>query len=92
MTRNQEALDWYKQIKQNAKCAQCGEGHPSFIEFHHLNPDKKFDTISNMVHYGYDLVTIKKEFALTIPLCANHHRLVHWDERKGHHTKYGNNS
>jgi hypothetical protein len=89
MSQKHEALEWYRHLKENAKCAQCGEGHPSFMEFHHLRPDDKFDTISNMVHYGYDLVTLKAELAKTIPLCANHHRLFHWDEKTKKNKQYG---
>jgi len=80
---------WYRELKENAECTECGFKHPAAIEFHHKDPmDKKF-AISTMVQNGMDISLIKEELKKCIPLCANHHRIIHYDECSRTQARYG---
>ena len=58
------------------KCSICGYNKCSrALEFHHINPDEKDNTISNLYNYSWE--KIKKELDKCILLCANCHRELH---------------
>ncbi len=82
MPRNAETLAWYRQVKQNAKCVVCGFQHPAAIEFHHKDPSKKNYTISEMVKNGMSITEVMEEMNLTIALCSNHHKMIHYEWRQ----------
>lgn len=61
--------------KATLSCVRCGEGHPSCIEFHHLDPTKKDFALSSQA--GKTLKYLQKEAAKCLILCANCHRKEH---------------
>lgn len=89
MHANDNVRAWYKDLKENAACIICGFAHPAAIEFHHEDPKEKRYTLSFMVHNGFDLASVKKEFAKTVPLCKNCHAIEHWNEELNYRTQYG---
>lgn len=59
-------------------CIICDENEPCCIDFHHLDPDEKDDSVSNLVAKGgASLSRIKDEVRKCVRLCANCHRKVH---------------
>jgi hypothetical protein len=75
---------WLSDYKATLSCQRCGFSHPACIEFHHLNPAEKTATIALMPTQGYSLERIKAEIAKCIVLCANCHRILHWEQRQNH--------
>jgi uncharacterized protein YabN with tetrapyrrole methylase and pyrophosphatase domain len=75
-----EVWEWYREIKSHNHCAECGEDHPSCLEFHHLERDDKHGNISSMIYEGRTRKEIKEEISKCIILCANCHRKLHWIE------------
>lgn len=68
------------EIKENVKCISCGFSHPAAIDFHHVNPsptDQKLFAILRRNNFSAALEEIKR----CVPLCANCHRVHHYDER-----------
>ena len=64
-----------------ASCTRCGASHPAIIDFHHVDrndPDK------HKVHQLFKSGKYKKayeEIKKCLILCANCHRIHHWEER-----------
>ena len=68
-------------FKRTLKCAQCGFDHPAALDFHHVNPAKKENIVSALVSSG-KFAAAMKEVSKCIVLCANHHRVLHYEELK----------
>ena len=70
-------------IKLGGKCKICGlefDGNcTSVFDFHHKNPKKKLFNINNCSLNKYSLAQIYSEVKKCELLCANCHRLIHWD-------------
>lgn len=73
------AKEWYDNIKNSSCCSWCKESHPATLEFHHINPEDKLYNISTMVHKGMNLTDIFNEAAKCEILCANCHRIWHYE-------------
>lgn len=80
MERKNHVRQWYKHLKATSKCITCGVSHPALIEFHHVEPSTKRYNISQMVQNGYEICEIEKELEKCVPVCKNHHALIHWNE------------
>jgi len=65
------------------KCLICGmpfDGDcSSLFDFHHKNPNNKLFNINNCSLNRYSIARIETEVAKCELLCANCHRLIHWD-------------
>lgn len=71
------------EIKQNLSCAKCGyDKIPSVLEFHHINPNEKDNTIARMSSNKYNIDAIMQEIDKCVCLCANCHREFHYYESK----------
>src|ERR1700680_1765034 len=55
-------------------CADCGETDLVVLEFDHLDPALKLDTLSQMIWGGSSLKRIAAELAKCDVVCANCHR------------------
>lgn len=62
--------------RMKLSCAHCGIDNPIVLEFHHLDPSKKEKAIAVIA-----ISKIKVEAAKCIILCANCHRIEHWNIR-----------
>lgn len=62
-------------------CAQCGEPDQSCLDFHHLDPTSKHDTVANLIYGQASNDMILTEIEKCIVLCANCHRKLHAQER-----------
>jgi len=73
--RNRLVTTKIEEYKASKGCTICGEMDPCCIDFHHTDPSKKENAISNMRHCSWDTVLV--EVAKCIPLCRNCHAKVH---------------
>lgn len=80
--RRQELRKWFNEYKRSLKCCQCGENHPSCLEFHHKNIKEKGFSLSDAIEQRcFSRKKIMVEMNKCMVLCANCHRKLH-DEYK----------
>ena len=77
----QEWLDF----KAAQSCSHCGMSHPAVIDFHHVDRTEK-QSVWALVR-GRQYKAAMREVKKCIPLCANCHRILHWDEATEHKRK-----
>ena len=70
------------EMKSQSKCAKCGEDREYTLDYHHLNPSEKEETIARMTSNTYSLDKVMEEIEKCICLCSNCHREFHYFERK----------
>lgn len=63
-------------------CAHCGFSHPAVIDFHHVIRQNKQSVNDLAVRRGNVSAAIREAEEKCIPLCANCHRILHWQERR----------
>lgn len=74
--RKKEWLD-----SQKIACNRCGFDHVAALEFHHTNPAEKDFLLSVAVsHYSLDRIKVEVEKCEIV--CANCHRIHHFEERQ----------
>ena len=74
--------EWLQQYKSKLCCVQCGESHPSWLQFHHRNREEKSFNVGKIIG-GWRYITIKKlesEIEKCDILCGNCHAMYHWKE------------
>jgi hypothetical protein len=64
-------------FKETLVCLRCGISDPRVLEFHHPDPTQKEYNIGNM--FSYSLEKIHSEIAKCNVLCANCHKITHWE-------------
>ena len=69
-------------FKRTLKCTKCGFDHPAALDFHHTNPAEKENIVSNLVGNGC-FAAAMEEVQKCIVLCANCHRIHHYEEKSG---------
>tara|TARA_R100000458_G_C8061186_1_gene104040 strand:+ start:199 stop:552 length:354 start_codon:yes stop_codon:yes gene_type:complete len=63
-------------------CIRCGYNKsPHALQFDHLDKSLKKDSISNMVHKGGSIKTLKPEIRKCQLLCANCHAIKTYEEK-----------
>jgi len=67
-------------FKRTLKCAQCEQNHPAALDFHHTDPSEKENIVSNLVSEGRFSAAME-EVQKCIVLCANCHRIHHYEEK-----------
>ena len=72
---------WYD-YKNTLKCQKCNDNRWYILDFYHINPDEKEDTLGNMIRSGFSKNRIMKEVEKYIVLCSNCHTALHNDEIK----------
>jgi predicted HNH restriction endonuclease len=71
----------YRKLKESLSCSKCGFKHPAAIDFHHVDPSTKSGSIAHMISDNR-IPKAMAEIAKCIPLCANCHRILHYEERR----------
>ena len=66
--------------KSSIGCQKCGEKRGCCLDFHHIDPSIKDETIARMTSNKSDLQEIMKETEKCVVLCANCHREFHFLE------------
>lgn len=82
--RMQKLWDWLFSYKSTLKCERCGFSHPVALDFHHRNGEEKTDTIAQLLADTKNKEKVLEEIAKCDVLCANCHRITHWDEKHKH--------
>ena len=74
-----EKAKWYL-FKSTLKCTHCGFGHVATMDFHHEDPSTKEGSVHQFISNG-QFAKAYEEIKKCIVLCANCHRVHHYDER-----------
>jgi hypothetical protein len=80
--RKREKREW-TEFKSSLSCTSCGIKHPAVIDFHHLVRDDSYQSIHKLIRNGR-FTAARAEAAKCLPLCANCHRITHYDEMLEH--------
>jgi hypothetical protein len=80
--RTANMAKWHD-YKLTLSCAQCGFSHPAVLDFHHVVYEDK-RSVGELARRGCVKAAIE-ESKKCIPLCANCHRILHYNEREGIH-------
>ena len=75
----EEFIEW----KKTLKCSRCENFDYRVLEFHHINPSEKEYSIANMIDSGFGKEKLYNEISKCDVLCANCHRIVHYEIRNG---------
>lgn len=79
--RKAEITAWYQDHKSSLKCEECGFSHPAALDFHHRDSSTKEFEVSSMPREGYSKESILSEIEKCAVMCANCHRIHHYNER-----------
>jgi hypothetical protein len=69
-------------FKKRCKCIKCSLDKWYLIEFHHLDPSKKYKSVTDLQFNAYSIKTIKEEVRKCVPICRNCHMEYHYLERQ----------
>jgi len=78
--RRQELKGEWLKYKATLKCTACGFDHIAALDFHHEDPTQKEHNINRLVSDGR-FKKAYEEIEKCIVLCANCHRIHHWNEK-----------
>lgn len=67
----------FEELTKDHKCVACGELEKACIDYHHVDPTSKENTISSILLRSWCYEELEAELAKCIPLCANCHRKHH---------------
>ena len=84
----QKKRDWLNKYKQSLCCSRCGY-HENVIalDFHHNDGKTKAGPIARLV-YDWSITRLQTEIAKCDVLCANCHRVLHYEERNNGRHQY----
>jgi hypothetical protein len=68
-------------FKRTLKCTKCGFSHTAALDFHHINPEEKENAVNRLIS-NKSFVKAYEEIKKCIVLCANCHRIHHYEENK----------
>ncbi len=77
--RRQEQYAWLADYKKTLFCQRCGFSDYRALDFHHPDPGEKDRAVADLASRGAAIAKIKKEIDKCIVLCANCHRIEHYD-------------
>lgn len=80
-TQRNATKEWLLKYKEGLVCSNCGDTRHYVLDFHHLDPSKKFKSITKLANDGYTIGRLKDELKKCIVLCSNCHRELHYKER-----------
>lgn len=69
----------WQAYKVSLACVHCGASHPAIIDFHHVIRGRDKQSVNKLVSDGRFAAAFE-EIKKCVPLCANCHRILHWDE------------
>jgi hypothetical protein len=69
----------WSQFKASLSCTHCGFSHPAALDFHHVVRDGTKQSVNALVG-ARRFAAAYEEIKKCIPLCANCHRIHHYDE------------
>lgn len=88
---NRQKIKYHKQkeelneFKKQKSCEKCGENRFYLLDFHHIDPKMKVDTIAKLSTHS-STEAMYNEINKCICLCANCHREFHWLQKENNIT------
>lgn len=76
-----KVLEWLIAYRKTCSCSHCGNTDHRVLDFHHEDPSTKEAAVGEMAKRG-SLPAVVREVLKCIPLCANCHRIHHWEMRR----------
>jgi hypothetical protein len=73
--------DFIIEYRKKSKCEICGVSDYRVLDFHHREKNKKDFTIA-WAYNNIGIAKIVEEIKKCAILCANCHRIVHWQDKK----------
>jgi predicted HNH restriction endonuclease len=73
----------FAEYKATLSCTHCGQNHPATLDFHHVVRHPSNRKINELLKRGAIERAMKEIEEKCIVLCANCHRIHHWNEAKG---------
>ena len=67
-------------FKSTLKCTKCGFDHIAALDFHHEDPSTKEHNVNRLIS-NKQFTKAYKEIKKCIVLCANCHRIHHYEEK-----------
>ena len=71
--------EWWVELKGSLECKSCGNSDWRCLEFHHRDPKTKKFSLAHSKSYSEDVIVA--EMKKCDVLCANCHRIFHWEQR-----------
>lgn len=81
-SKYQERKEIIQELKAQKTCAKCGDNRGYVLDFHHINPEDKVETVARLTSQTHDLSLVYNEVEKCIVLCANCHREFHYMQNK----------
>ena len=81
----------WKEFKATLSCLECGADHPAVLDFHHIDPEMKNASVHTLVK-AKSYKKALEEVEQCIVLCANCHRVYHYNERHAEKLRIKNES
>lgn len=78
----QEKKNIIQELKSKCACAKCGDTRGYVLDYHHLNPKQKDNTVARLTSNNSNLDKTFEEIEKCIVLCANCHREFHYFEKQ----------
>jgi hypothetical protein len=75
--------EFIQQQKVGRVCARCGISDIRVLDFHHIDRSTKEGRLSQAAAQKWSKERILREIAKCETLCANCHRILHWEEQYG---------
>ena len=67
-----------EQLKTQLACAKCGEARGYVLDYHHINPEDKENSVARMLTNHNKIDKVYEEIKKCVVLCANCHREFHY--------------
>jgi len=78
--QQQEIKKYIQQQKVGLSCKRCGNDVIRVLDFHHTDKSSKEASIASMAKQGWSQERILQEIVKCEVLCANCHRILHWED------------
>lgn len=78
----QQKKEEIQTLKSQLTCAKCGETRGYVLDFHHIDPNEKQDTIARLTSNTSNLSKVYDEIKKCIVLCSNCHREFHYLQKR----------
>ena len=75
--------DLVNDVKKAGACVRCGIADWRVLEFHHIDPCQKKMNVNVAWRQSAGRQAILDEIAKCELICANCHKIPHWEERNG---------
>jgi len=69
--------NYLNEYKNNKFCVTCKESATPCLDFHHIDPQNKIESIAWFPNKGYSIKKLHEEIDKCIIICANCHRKLH---------------